>query len=69
VTGGVDTYNAKYVVFSLHLLLHLLGAYLAPSNRYENGDIAHGGYSTGIRVHERFVFALPEGLSDEDAGP
>ncbi|KAL8292147.1 hypothetical protein RQP46_001613 [Phenoliferia psychrophenolica] len=47
VTGGVDTYNAKY----------------------ENGDIAHGGYSSGIRVHERFVFPLPEGLSDEDAAP
>lgn len=37
--------------------------------KYENGDLAHGGYSSGIRVHERFVFALPEGLSDEDAAP
>ncbi|KAK4048466.1 alcohol dehydrogenase [Microbotryomycetes sp. JL221] len=47
VTGGVDTYNAKY----------------------ENGDIAHGGYATAIRAHERFVFKLPDGLSDEDAAP
>ncbi|KAK4049799.1 alcohol dehydrogenase [Microbotryomycetes sp. JL201] len=47
VTGGVDTYNAKY----------------------ENGDIAHGGYSTATRVHERFVFPIPEGLADEDAAP
>ncbi|SCV73976.1 BQ2448_6406 [Microbotryum intermedium] len=37
--------------------------------KYENGDIAHGGYSTGIRVHERFVFRLPDALSDEDAAP
>lgn len=37
--------------------------------KYENGDIAHGGYSTGIRAHERFVFKLPDGLSDEDAAP
>ncbi|KAM0790296.1 hypothetical protein ACM66B_005597 [Microbotryomycetes sp. NB124-2] len=47
VTGGVDTYNAKY----------------------ENGDIAHGGYSTAARVHERFVFPIPDGLADEDAAP
>ncbi|KAI5479411.1 zinc-type alcohol dehydrogenase [Pseudohyphozyma bogoriensis] len=35
--------------------------------KYENGDIAHGGYSTGVRVHERFVFKLPDELKDEDA--
>lgn len=34
--------------------------------RYENGEIAQGGYSTGTRVHERFVFALPDALKDED---
>jgi len=37
--------------------------------KYENGDIAHGGYSNGVRVHERFVFAVPEGLKDEDVAP
>lgn len=37
------------------------------NSKYENGDIAHGGYATGIRVHERFVFAIPDGLKDEDA--
>lgn len=34
--------------------------------RYSNGDIAHGGYSNAIRVHERFVFALPDSLTDEN---
>lgn len=37
------------------------------NSRYSNNDIAHGGYSTAIRVHERFVFALPDALADEDA--
>jgi D-arabinose 1-dehydrogenase-like Zn-dependent alcohol dehydrogenase len=34
--------------------------------KYSNGDIAHGGYSNAIRVHERFGFALPESLTDEN---
>ncbi|GAA98437.1 uncharacterized protein L969DRAFT_87055 [Mixia osmundae IAM 14324] len=37
--------------------------------KYPNGDLAHGGYSAGIRVHERFVFPLPEALKSEDAAP
>lgn len=35
--------------------------------KYESGDIAHGGYATAIRAHERFVFALPEKLEYENA--
>lgn len=35
--------------------------------KYSNGDIAQGGYATGIRAHERFVFALPDNLKDEEA--
>jgi len=37
--------------------------------KYPNGDIAHGGYSTGIRAHERFVFRIPDNLALEDAAP
>lgn len=37
--------------------------------RYENGDIANGGYSTAIRAHERFTFAIPDKLSSVDAAP
>jgi alcohol dehydrogenase (NADP+) len=36
--------------------------------RYPNGDIAHGGYSDGIRAHEQFVFPIPDGLDLADAG-
>ncbi|KAF7986712.1 hypothetical protein HWV62_20248 [Athelia sp. TMB] len=37
--------------------------------KYPNGDIAHGGYSTGIRAHERFVFPIPDGVDLADAAP
>jgi len=37
------------------------------NSKYPNGDIAHGGYSTACRVHERYVFPIPEGLKSEDA--
>ena len=30
---------------------------------------ANGGYSTAIRVHERFVFPIPEQLPSEIAAP
>merc|ERR1712225_94696 len=33
------------------------------------GDIAHGGYSTGCRVHEQFVFPIPDNLEDKYAAP
>jgi len=35
--------------------------------KYPNGDIAHGGYSSGVRAHERFVFKIPEELEFEQA--
>ncbi|KAL0952996.1 hypothetical protein HGRIS_007204 [Hohenbuehelia grisea] len=37
--------------------------------KYPNGDIAHGGYATAIRAHERYVFPIPEALSSEQAAP
>ncbi|KAH0579511.1 hypothetical protein H2248_002366 [Termitomyces sp. 'cryptogamus'] len=37
--------------------------------KYPNGDIAHGGYSTAVRAHERFVFPLPAGLPLEQIAP
>jgi len=36
---------------------------------YPNGDVAQGGYSTAIRAHERFVFAIPESISLAQAAP
>jgi len=37
--------------------------------KYADGSIAQGGYSTAIRAHQQFVFAIPEGLKSEDAAP
>ncbi|KAF5378571.1 hypothetical protein D9615_007128 [Tricholomella constricta] len=37
--------------------------------KYPNGDIAHGGYSTAVRAHERFVFPLPKELPLEEIAP
>ncbi|KAF8200233.1 NADPH-dependent alcohol dehydrogenase [Pholiota molesta] len=37
--------------------------------KYQNGDIAHGGYSTAIRAHERFVFPIPKEIPLEQASP
>ncbi|KAK0183986.1 NADPH-dependent alcohol dehydrogenase [Armillaria mellea] len=45
---------------------HLVDTYNA---KYPNGDMAYGGYSTAIRVSERYVFAIPENLSSEQAAP
>ncbi|TFK98002.1 GroES-like protein [Pterulicium gracile] len=39
------------------------------NGKYPNGDIAHGGYSTAIRAHERFVFPIPDGLDLEQVAP
>ncbi|KAH9477382.1 NADP-dependent alcohol dehydrogenase 6 [Psilocybe cubensis] len=35
----------------------------------ECGTIAKGGYANGIRVNERFVFPIPDGLKLEEAAP
>ncbi|KAK0489498.1 NADPH-dependent alcohol dehydrogenase [Armillaria luteobubalina] len=45
---------------------HLVHTY---NSKYPNGDLAYGGYSTAIRVSERYVFAIPEKLSLEQAAP
>ncbi|KAL7412872.1 NADPH-dependent alcohol dehydrogenase [Mrakia frigida] len=37
--------------------------------RYENGDLATGGYADSIRVNDRFVFGIPEGMSGAEAAP
>ncbi|KAG6918735.1 hypothetical protein DXG01_012220 [Tephrocybe rancida] len=34
-----------------------------------DGDLAHGGYSTAVRAHERFVFPLPKELPLEEIAP
>lgn len=31
--------------------------------------MAQGGYSQTIRTHDRFVFAIPESIKSEHAGP
>jgi len=37
--------------------------------KYSNGDLAQGGYSTGIRAHERFVFPIPPELPLASVAP
>jgi len=37
--------------------------------RYENGDLATGGYADSVRVNERFVFPIPEGMNLAEAAP
>jgi alcohol dehydrogenase (NADP+) len=39
------------------------------NERYPNGEIAYGGYSTGIRAHEQFVFHIPDEIEDAIAAP
>ena len=29
------------------------------------GEIAHGGYSSGVRAHQQFVFKIPDGIEDK----
>jgi len=36
---------------------------------YPDGVIAQGGYSTAIRTHQQFVFAIPDVISSEEAAP
>jgi len=37
--------------------------------KYPDGSLAMGGYSTAIRAHQQFVFAIPEAIKSEDAAP
>lgn len=37
--------------------------------KYPNGDVAYGGYATGVTAHERFVFPIPDAIEDKHAGP
>ena len=39
------------------------------NDKYPNGDIAHGGYSTGIRAHEQFTFRIPDAIEDKYVAP
>ncbi|OBZ75067.1 NADP-dependent alcohol dehydrogenase 7 [Grifola frondosa] len=39
----------------------------AQDAEYPDGTIAQGGYSTGIRAHERFVFPIPDALESRHA--
>jgi alcohol dehydrogenase (NADP+) len=34
-----------------------------------DGVLAQGGYSSSIRVHDRWVFTIPEAIKSEDAAP
>ena len=61
----VDTYSKFSIIF------FETGAILICTSsdaKYPNGDLAHGGYSDGIRAHERFVFPIPDGVDLADAG-
>ncbi|GFZ45010.1 alcohol dehydrogenase (NADP+) [Saitozyma sp. JCM 24511] len=37
--------------------------------KYPDGVLAQGGYSSSIRVHDRWVFTIPEAIKSEDAAP
>lgn len=34
-----------------------------------SGEVAHGGYSSGVRAHEQFVFRVPDGIEDKYVAP
>lgn len=36
---------------------------------FPDGVMAQGGYSSVIRTHQDFVFAIPDALKSEDAAP
>ncbi|KAF8880464.1 GroES-like protein [Gymnopilus junonius] len=44
----------------------IVGTY---NSKYESGIATQGGYSTGIRCDERFVFPIPDNLKLEEAAP
>lgn len=35
----------------------------------ESGVVSQGGYSSHVRAHEYFTFAIPENIETKDAGP
>jgi len=35
----------------------------------ESGVVSQGGYSSHVRAHEKFTFAIPENIETKDAGP
>jgi alcohol dehydrogenase (NADP+) len=39
------------------------------NSKYEDGEKSYGGYAEAIRVHEMFVFAIPENIPSEFAAP
>jgi len=39
------------------------------NSKFPDGTFAQGGYSTMIRTHDRFVFAIPDAIKSEDAAP
>jgi len=39
------------------------------NSRYPDGTPSYGGYAEKMRVHERFVFAIPDSLSSAGAAP
>jgi len=44
----------------------MVDTYGAP---YPDGTISQGGYSSHVRAHEKFTFAIPANISDKEAGP
>jgi alcohol dehydrogenase (NADP+) len=34
-----------------------------------DGVVSQGGYSSHVRAHEKFTFAIPENIETKDAGP
>jgi len=39
------------------------------NSKYEDGEMAQGGYQERIRVDENYVFSVPENLKSEEAAP
>ncbi|KAI5798465.1 chaperonin 10-like protein [Pyronema domesticum] len=37
--------------------------------RYKDGSLAYGGYADYVRIHENFVYPIPEGIAPEIAAP
>lgn len=80
-----STYNAKYrtsrlleCTFTLPSILIILSQSASsglsvnqdsPLTSPADGVLAQGGYSSSIRVHDRWVFTIPEAIKSEDAAP
>jgi len=37
--------------------------------KYDDGTLAHGGYSSHMRAHEYFTFKIPDNISTDEAAP